>query len=706
MTEEAKQIKVDNGVLKRQVDGLERYALETKADITAIRETKGFLESKVQTLTTENKSLSSALTELSTEADEKIQNLTSANAALNRDLADVRRSLAPLHAELEASKVANVRLKEETDAARKAKTETNAKLEKVNNALMATENALRESQASEKRLADGITEEQARVRQLENQIAAQNEALANKDAELIASNNKLDEALEALKLAQEETVAIQREAETIANELMNIARARTSEKAEYDNRLNEALTDLQRIADEARTREALRAADAARHAEELIAARRESEAALEAAADEAAALQDMISRLRNEAAATARNFDEQRNKYERKLTETAQKAALSAEGSDAEIYDLRNKLAEAMQTIDTLHTEAEQRDAAHVEVLSGMQAALRQLANEFSSIQNDYASLTRAVKNLVTHMDNTMGDKVGQQPLDAWFDEAKKTFVLLVDRVHGERRRADIERDNTRAAELNIEELRSRVLMLEEGLSKAEHEAFTKGALLKEATATLATHQDSATTELRAAASMTAELQAELNRVKEKLDRSNKARLALQEEAAKASSDLADAQAKATARSAALEGTVGSLEASVRVLSNQIDTLQEEKAKQAAALEAQGVALVTTTREKQAVIQEAERAAEVTRQALTQYAAQVTALSDGLRAMEKQAKQTQNLLSLSQEQRYNLEEANAQLRAELDGIYMASLAGAQSMTTGNNSNDYDNNNNNNELQGI
>jgi len=698
MTEEAKQIKVDNGVLKRQVEGLERYALETKADITAIRETKANLENKVQLLTTENKSLSNTLQEVTAEADEKIQNLTAANGALNRDLSEVRRQLAPLHAEVEAAKVANVRLREETEAAKKAKMEAHAKLEKVNNALMATENALRESQASEKRLADGIMEEQNRVKQLENQIAAQNEALVNKDAELVASNNKLDEALDALKAAQEETAAIQREAETIANELMNVARARAAEKMEYDNRLNDALNDLQRIADEARTRESLRAAEAARHAEEVIAARRESEAALEAASEEAAALQSMISRLRADAAAATRNFDEQRNNYERKLTEANQKSALSSEGKDAEIYDLRNKLNEAMNVIDNLHTEAEQRDTAHVEVLSGMQAALRQLANEFSSIQNDYASLTRAVKNLVTHMDTNMGDKVGQQPLDAWYDEAKKTFVLLVDRVQGERRRADIERDNTRAAELNCEELRSRVLMLEEGLSKAEHEAFTKGALLKEATATLATHQDTATTELRAAASMTAELQAELNRVKEKLDKSNKARLALQEEAAKANSDLADAQAKASARSTALENTVASLEASVRVLSNQVDTLQEEKAKQAATIESQSVALNTAVKEKLLVIQEAERAAEVTRQALSQYAAQVTALSDGLRAMEKQAKQTQTLLSLSQEQRHSLEEANAQLRSELDSIYMASLNGAQQ----NNNDSYDNQ----ELQGI
>jgi hypothetical protein len=44
--------------------------------------------------------------------------------------------------------------------------------------------------------------------------------------------------------------------------------------------------------------------------------------------------------------------------------------------------------------------------------------------------------------------------------------------------------------------------------------------------------------------------------------------------------------------------------------------------------------------------------------------------------------MEKQAKQTQSLLAISQEQRRTLEEANAQLHAELDGIYAASLAGA------------------------
>jgi chromosome segregation ATPase len=191
----------------------------------------------------------------------------------------------------------------------------------------------------------------------------------------------------------------------------------------------------------------------------------------------------------------------------------------------------------------------------------------------------------------------------------------------------------------------------------------------------------LATNQESSATELRAAASMSAELQAELARAKEKLDKSNKARMALQAEAARAASDLADAQAKASARTAALESNVAALEASVRTLTSQVEDLQDERAHLMAQAEGQQQALAASARDKAAVVAEAERAAEVSRAAISQYAAQVAALSDGLRAVQKQAKQTQNLLTISQEQRRTLEEANAQLHAELDGIYAASLAG-------------------------
>jgi hypothetical protein len=64
-----------------------------------------------------------------------------------------------------------------------------------------------------------------------------------------------------------------------AAEVAGLVRARAADTAHYDGRLSEALGDLRRIADEARGREAAHATELSRKAEEVLAVRREAEAA-------------------------------------------------------------------------------------------------------------------------------------------------------------------------------------------------------------------------------------------------------------------------------------------------------------------------------------------------------------------------------------------------------------------------------------------
>lgn len=128
---------------------------------------------------------------------------------------------------------------------------------------------------------------------------------------------------------------------------------------------------------------------------------------------------------------------------------------------------------------------------------------------------------------------------------------------------------------------------------------------------------------------------------------------------------------------------AALEEQISGLQGSVDTLSRQVDELGETAAKLQVTVEAQGAALEGSRREKAALQAEADRAADAAKASIAAYAAQVSALSDGMRAMEKQCKSTQGLLSVVKEQKAALAEANAQLRAELDAIYSSSLGGAE-----------------------
>lgn len=448
MSEEAKQAKIESGAYRRQAETLERFAIEAKSEIGSLREERATLAAQVQALTAENRSMAIAAREASQEADDRIQQLSAANASLSKEAADLRKQVSPLHAEVDAGRSIQVRLREEAEAAKRGRAEAQAKAERAGHALAQTEQMLREAQASESRLARAVDEEQARSSALQSQVSAQASALAAKDSEVADANARAASAMDQAQAAAEETAALRREAETIAIELMSVARARAGEREEYEQRLASAMDDMRRIADEARSREASHAADAARHAEELIAVRREREAALEAAHEEAAAVQEMASQTRAEAAAAARQWEEQRAAYERRLIEEQSRAAHAGEAAGKEVVELKAKLAEAGDTIQQLRGEAETRGAAHLDVLSGMQAALRSLASDFGSVQAENATLVRAVRGMAGRLEAALGDRTGQQPLDAWYDEAKKTFLLLTERVTGERRRADAERDN------------------------------------------------------------------------------------------------------------------------------------------------------------------------------------------------------------------------------------------------------------------
>jgi chromosome segregation ATPase len=217
--------------------------------------------------------------------------------------------------------------------------------------------------------------------------------------------------------------------------------------------------------------------------------------------------------------------------------------------------------------------------------------------------------------------------------------------------------------------------------MLEEGLSRAEHEAGVKGGALREALANGAAREEGATTELRAAAAVAAELNGEVARLREKADKAGKARIVAQGEVARVTGEAAEASARAAARFSALEEQVASLQATVRTLSSTIDGMADNAASQGAALEAATTALGVARAERAAVVAEAERASEAAASSLAAYGGHVTTLTAGLKALDKQLKSTQALLAVVKEQKGALAEANAALRAELDEQIASSLAG-------------------------
>jgi predicted nucleic acid-binding Zn-ribbon protein len=82
-------------VLRRQLDALEKLALEAKTDISALREERASLAASLEAAQKEAKATRRALSEAEAEAGERIRQLAAQNAAILGEVADSRGKVAP-----------------------------------------------------------------------------------------------------------------------------------------------------------------------------------------------------------------------------------------------------------------------------------------------------------------------------------------------------------------------------------------------------------------------------------------------------------------------------------------------------------------------------------------------------------------------------------------------------------------------------------
>lgn len=93
------------------------------------------------------------------------------------------------------------------------------------------------------------------------------------------------------------------------------------------------------------------------------------------------------------------------------------------------------------------------------------------------------------------------------------------------------------------------------------------------------------------------------------------------------------------------------------------------------------ALSEAGSELERLRRERATLSDALDRAGEAARSAASGHSAQLSVLTDSLRALDRQAKGSQAMLASAREQCAALEAANVQLRGELDAMYAQSLGG-------------------------
>ena len=428
---------------------MERFGVDIRSAAGSLEQERDGLASQNVALGVELRETRRAAAAADEDACERQDILTATNAGLMKDIADARGKSAPMGAELDAARAAASRMSEELDATRRSRADVAARLERANAETTGLEALVRERAAVEARLSRATDEANWRVSTSGAAAAASLEALRAKDIELTSSAARAAAAGREAALLRDESDRLRATASSVTSEMEALRAARSVERDAADVRLGEVLSDVRRVAEEARARDAIHADDAARHADELINVRRDAESALEDAADECSALGELLAATRADASAAAKSAEEARAGGERRVADLGTRLSIDHEQSAREATEMRAKLATATLSAARSSARDSERHEAALIFADNAAAVLRALQRDLAAASHDRNTLATALSHMIARVADAAGpDGLQSAALTDLYEDGVRSFEFLVDRVQGERRRVDAERDN------------------------------------------------------------------------------------------------------------------------------------------------------------------------------------------------------------------------------------------------------------------
>ena len=187
--------------------------------------------------------------------------------------------------------------------------------------------------------------------------------------------------------------------------------------------------------------------------------------------------------------------------------------------------------------------------------------------------------------------------------------------------------------------------------------------------------------QDDAKRDVDAAMSFRADQEATMKRIMGQLEAANAQNVKLQEDNARLSDLMTAAGTKEGARVATLEQQLEATETELRGLITQRDALQAERVMMQKMMSDTTASVARLQRENQDAADRAKEASAHERDAQRNHDKKMHELTEQLRNYESQLAQMKNLMNIVQEQRRQLQNDNASLRSELDGVLRKSLSG-------------------------
>lgn len=307
----------------------------------------------------------------------------------------------------------------------------------------------------------------ATIKNLESQASSMEQQIKGLENQVTVQKNQL-------KAEKEESASMEEEIAHLGAELLSHTKQRLQDQEKWEERLETAQKEMLAAAEEARAQAEEFALDAQKRATAAIESRRTLEDKYLNAQTECSELHTLIQQAQETHQQALEDWQAQHEELERVISDLERRNALGEDEIDnmhALLVAEREQSADALQAVKhQLH----QRGERYVGMLSTLQSALERVRSEASNNRDKVREVVAQFAVLRAFVDQLWGNL--HPPLEAWKSELQLVHKGLTKKCKDAGDALEDSRDDVRRALLAKEEERSKTLMLEENVSRLEHE--------------------------------------------------------------------------------------------------------------------------------------------------------------------------------------------------------------------------------------
>ena len=673
MSEQCRDARVEANSLRREHENANKSHEEGKKLLKSLSDECAALKSQLKKAQAELQNAQEGHEQDRVDMHHQNDVLRQSHEALSIESAELRAKVIPLESEKRQLKehilALGTSLEETTqkcndESARRAKAEKTIK--ELTNASESLRDKHREMQFAVQQ-ANGKTEAaNETIKQLEAQVEALEEQVADND-------KKITKLTQQLQNSNKDKESLEQELEQMGNELVVQAKQRQLDQERWTAKLQSAKKEMEDAAQETKSHAESFALEAQRRAAEALDAQRLAEEKYLSVQSECGDLHSLIQQAQIDHQSALEGWEAQQEDLEGTIAELEKKLELSGEEIEHVHGTMLEEREKAQMQMSAVKKEMAKRGERYVAMLDTLQMAIKRLKEDSVSNREQVREVVAQFAVLGSFCEQ-LWEKT-HPPLENWKGELSVVFTKLFNKIKNGQEAIEDYRDDVRRAQLAKEEERSKSLMLEENVSRLEHEIASKENNVVEAETRSKEKLESQKAKIDGLMKDRSDLEMRVQRLQQSLDAATSQARNLQYSNHNIQTTLGDSSAKQSALKQEAHGKLNEVTSQLKRVTQERDIEQMQKNELQKTLDAMRASI------EEAKIMKEQAAAEMAKQkedmeaTLSRHNAAMSSAGATTGQYQNQLKQTQELLKVVQAQRAELQTQNKLLRSELDTAY-------------------------------